>query len=1238
MLRKLSTLILSLLIVSAAFSQVGQGALKGKVVDAKSGEPLAFANVVILLNGNQVAYATTDFDGKYTIKPVPPGSYTIQSSYIGYQNKQINGVKINADKITFLDIKMSEGGVDLEAFEVVEYEVPLISKDQTTSGGTVTRDDIAKMAGRSATSVASTVGGVFTQDNGSGDVSIRGARSNATNVFIDGIRVRGSQSLPKSAIEQVSVLTGGIPAQYGDATGGVISITTRGPSKQYFGGLELLSSGLPFKKENYGQTRYEAYGLDKYAYNLIGFNIAGPILWKKDTAGEKKDPLLGFFLSGELRYQLDPTPSAIGDWVVKDSVLDYLQNDPLRSSGLASGGSYLNAAFLRKNDFEQVSARQNVSNRSINLAGKIDVNTSPTTNLTFGGTFTMRQYTGYSRANALFNYMNNTAVRSFTWRTYGRFTQRFTNPEEEGEGDKDAATIKNAYVSIQMDFSRTGTNLWNPNHGDKLANYGYYGKFYSDRINSYSYGTFTDTLTGKTYTGNIHDGFDQLYYLFNYDSINDANWVLANYNLKYYSLYDQITGNYETRQEVEQGGGIVNGANPRSVYNMWNSTGLQANTYGQDRTSQFRVQASGSADIKDHALQIGFIYEQRADRSYRVAPVGLWTLGRNLVNRHIAQLDKSKYTVVYDGSVPTVTFDRLYDGASQATFDKNLRKKLGLAVDGTDYIDFDSYGPVWDISDFSADELLNQGGSYISYYGYDHTGKTIHGTPSLDDFFNAVNDGGDFTRLIPAFQPIYVAGYVQDKFSFDDLVFNVGVRVDRFDANQPVLKDQYSLFPTVKAGEVNADRPSNIGDDYVVYVGDVDDPSADNIVGYRNGSTWYNAEGVEIVDPTVLETAKGVTPWLVNPDKKSTITDLTSASFEDYKPQVNVMPRVAFSFPISDEALFFAHYDVLTQRPPSGVRMNPLTYMFITSNNNTVNNPSLKPEKTIDYELGFQQKLNSNSSLKISVFYREMRNQIQIRRFVGAYPETYNSYGNIDFGTVKGTTIGYDLRRTKNFKLRAYYTLQFAEGTGSGTTSQLNLVNSGQPNLRTIFPLSIDQRHAINLTGDYHFASGKAYDGPKWFGKDIFADAGANVTLIMGSGTPYTKRSPIIPYGLFTGNSNSTDGSINGSRKPWTTRMNVRIDKSFNLEFKKDDDNVKKVPCNVYLQVLNALNRKNVINVYSTTGNPDDDGYLAASAYQSFISSQYDEQSFRDLYTLKLANPSYYSLPRQVRLGFQINF
>ncbi len=101
-------------------------------------------------------------------------------------------------------------------------------------------------------------------------INIRGSRSDATSYYVDGIKVRGGVGLPQKGTEQITVITGGVPAQYGDATGGIISVTTRGPSKDFAGGIELATSEL----------------FDDYGYNL-----AALIFWSdiyKERFNRKK--------------------------------------------------------------------------------------------------------------------------------------------------------------------------------------------------------------------------------------------------------------------------------------------------------------------------------------------------------------------------------------------------------------------------------------------------------------------------------------------------------------------------------------------------------------------------------------------------------------------------------------------------------------------------------------------------------------------------------------------------------------------------------------------------------------------------------------------------------------------------------------------------------------------------------------------------------------------------------------
>lgn len=1299
MLRNLlSALVLVLVSCAYSYAQVGQGALKGKVLDKESGEPLPFVNVALYLNGVYQTGGSTDFDGVFNIKPITPGTYVVKASFVGYQEVQYNGVAIKAEKTQFLDVQMSQG-VTLKEAEVIEYTVPLFDKDETTVSTTVSQDDLVRMPARGASGVAATVGGVYSADDGSGNINIRGARSDANFVFIDGIKVRGSDNLPQSAIEQISVITGGVPAQYGDITGGIISITTRGPSSKYSGSVEYVTSGYKLGDD--------IYGLDQYGYNLMEASITGPIWMKKDSTGKKTTPLAGFFLSGNFTSTIDGRPSAIGTWRVKEDALNDLNSNPLRYATNGLTGTFPNAEFLRMNSFDKVQTRENAAANSLVLNAKLDFATGKNTNLTFGGTFQFNESNQHRYDYSLFNFDNNPSVRNLDWRAFGRFTQRFGNADPALE-EKKASTIKNAYYSVQIDYSSDNYRRWDDTHQDDLFAYGYYGQFrrYQDRdyqdvdlsgtdsvitvidrntgaerqfTRARVQETFVDTLIGfapsslnpegATFTSNYYNLFGWQGYDEQGNPVFDQEQ--ASFDLDGNGTIDEEERNFYLRRfdNIRSNGGLVNGDRPRDIYNMWRSPALQWNSHDIRNRDQFRLTAMGSADIKNHAISLGFEYEQRSDRGYSVYPRGLWTIGELRVNSHITELDRSVADITFEGTYPTLNFERLnadpdeYSGDSQdeaqSFFDFNLRQSLGLDPNGTDFIDIHSLTPdQMKIDYFSANELLNNGQELVYYFGYDPYGNRTTDNPTIDDFFTATDEFGNFTRPIGAFRPNYVAGWIQDKFAFDDLVFNVGLRIDRYDANQSVLRDPYVLFPTIKAGErqtiqevvgleLGSDYtiPGNIGNDYVVYVDNVQNPT--RIVGYRDEDTWFNSDGVEIDDASVLEGSSGIAPLLVDRENTSS-QDITSEAFEDYTPQINFMPRIAFSFPISDEATFFAHYDVLTKRPTfggsefaflfDGGRLNPLDYYFLETRtaSDIIANPDLQPETTIDYAVGFKQKISKLSAITIEASYREMRDQIQVVGVQQAFPKTYSTYDNRDFGTVKSLLISYDMRRNGNVSLRASYTLQFADGTGSDALGGANLVRSGQQNLRTTTALNYDQRHTIVMTLDYRYGQGKQYNGPTIGDFQVLQNTGANFQFNLGSGTPYTREEFATGTQLFSGGGQGViDGTVNGSRLPWQFRLDMRLDRDITI---KRGEGKSPLTLNVYMQMLNVLNSLNILRVYRFSGTPTDDGYLEDARYENDIRAQNDEQAFREMYTMKMQDYRNFSLPRRTRVGFILNF
>lgn len=1239
-------LILSL---GAAYSQGNSGELKGTVKDG-AGAPVPFANVAVYRGSQLITGGVANIDGEYSIKPITSGTYEVEFSSVGYEKTRVTNVEIGGlGKITFLD-----GGLSSNkemGTVVIENKKPIIEKDQGVQGQEWGRQDALKNPSRDVMGMINVTGGANSRD---GEVSLRGSRGGPL-IFIDGVKIRGTAAIPQQAIQSMQVILGGVPAEIGDATGGIVQIQTRGVSPQWFGSVEGRTSQF----------------LDAFGNHLFQGTVGGPLVSKKIKNADGtyyKEPIVGFLLSGEAEYFKDPRPARDGFYVLKDSVREALLADPLRR---VDNGTFYNAEYLRASDFNKVKARKNSGQWNVHGVAKLDFAISKLTTFTVGANGNFQTGTGNGggvayRAHPM-NYQNAGRTTSYDFNIYGKFIQRFANPDEK-EGKR--ATVKNAYIQLQADYSKFHSQTLDPDHRGNLFNYGYVGVFDTERRPVYTRGT--DPTTG--YEGWLLNGYQDVNVKF---TPSDLNPELAAYTQDVYRLSDVPTGIYDNFDNLQNFNALRNGdgvgqTNGFSAYTIWDLPGGYYNSYGYTDNNQFRAIGMGALDIKNHSLKIGFEFEQRRDNFYNIAPGGLWTVGRQLTNAHIKEFDFNNPLFVTDEFgvyQDTINYNRLISIDDQANFDRNLRNKLGLDPNGSDFINFDAYDPsTFSLDMYSADELLNNGNNLVNYFGYDVYGQKLRGNWSLEDFFNKKEDDGQFSRNIGAFQPVYIAGYIMDKFSFRDLIFNAGVRVDRYDANQRVLKDPYSLYAIRTRAEVDGNHPSNIGDNYAVYVSDLNSATP-NVLGYRNGDTWYNAAGQEINDLTTLRTATGkVQPYLTDPnvvssENNSGVTSGTfdvNSSFSDYKPQVNVMPRVAFSFPISDQAIFTAHYDVLVSRPTGGGQnggalnmLNPLDYYFWNNSsyndgNRIFNNPALRPQKTIDFSLGFQQALGENSSVKLTAYYREIRDQIQVVRINEAFPSSYFTYKNIDFGTTKGLTLTYELRRVKNVRLTASYTLQFADGTGADNTSAFNLVNYGQPNLRILIPLNLDQRHQFNVFFDFGYGSGKDYNGPSVKGKngkrvDIFSNAGITATMYGGSGFPYSRSSTIVSEVASTDyNRPILEGSINGSRLPWQFNIDLRVYKGFNVFFGKKEESKDKrkfMNMEVYLQVLNLFNFKNVVGVYRYSGNANDDGFLIDPQTQAYIDNRIpDSEAFRELYAMKVSNPYNYAQPRRIRLGLLVNF
>lgn len=1202
-----------------AFVLMGSGAmwaqttLYGKVTEDESGDPVLLANVVVKKNGVFITGTETDFDGEYSITNLDPGTYDVEVSNVAYPTQVVSGVVVFAGKANRLDIKMTNEGINLDEIVVTDYKVKLIDQDNTTTGGTVTAEQIQRLPVKSINAIVANVAGTSSADEG-GEITIKGSRSNATVYFLDGIRVSGNLP-PQTEIEQLQVITGGVEAQYGDVTGGVISLTTKGPSDKFSGGFELESS----------------YGLDPYGYLLGTANLSGPILRNKEGRS-----VLGYRFSGQYIDRMDDDPPAIPIYSIKEDVLAQLEENPV----VVFGSGYAPAAeFIDFDDVDELRASPNDRNTRYDATAKIDARLSKAIDMSFTGTFNrVKNYFtpssfSTSSTTATWNVLNNhNNPFELDQRYRGNFRIRHRlgggGGSDPNDASKKGALIQNASYTLQFGYERRNYTVSDPRHEDRFFDYGYVGRFDYDYVNVL--GSPIDPGTWPFPIPLQHRDFRAVFTGY---TPGDVNPVLANYN--------NVLGD-----DINADAGFIadNGFTSPLYSNVWGfhtNVGTVYNLYRKRDDETLTFTANSSFEIVPqnsearHFVQFGIWYEQRTERGYDLSPRGLWLIGRQQANRNILGVDTSAIvgdTVVFGTAIPI--YDKFTTELEDLLFYKRVREVTGQAAN--EFVNVDGLDPdQLSLDMFSSFELTSQ--NILNYWGYDYLGNEEDAT--FDDFFTQTDANGIRTFPVAPFRPIYTAAYIQDRFTYKDIIFRVGLRVDRFDANTRVLKDPYSLYDIMSASDFHdqfgGSRPTTIGDDYKVYV---DSEGSSVIKAYRDGDQWYTPSGTEVNDARTIfggelvfpryNTVDGTPPNIQSRDFDPSVT------FKDYEQQTNLMPRLAFSFPISDEANFFAHYDVLVQRPPSNTTASPLDYFYFQERTGIRDNPALRPERTVDYEVGFQQKLTNSSAIKIAAYYKELRDMIQARNFlfVAAPINQYETYDNIDFGTVKGFTFQYDLRRTGNISLLLAYTLQFADGTGSDANSSRGLSNRGLQ--RVLYPLSFDERHRINLSLDYRYGRGKQYNGPEVFGLDLLANTGLNLQAIAVSGRPYTATNTPAVFGGV-----GTEGSINGARLPWNFTINARLDRDIYLTNPESD---KPLVFNVYLRVSNLLNQRNIIQVYSATGSPEDDGYLASSfgldAIDGVASSGRSLDAYLASYQWRMLNPDFFSLPRRMFAGIIFNF
>jgi hypothetical protein len=283
--------ILSIIVLVSQFSFAGTtGKLAGRVTAKESGEPLIGANVMI---EGSVLGAATDLDGNFYILQIPPGTYSIRFSMIGYQSLVINDVRMMVDLTTTANGVLAESAVGLEEV-VVQAERAMIQTDVTYSQANISSEEVDMLPVEEFEDVLALQAGVVMTG---GEIHVRGGRGGEISYMIDGISVTDPYNsgvaveIENNAIQELQFISGTFNAEYGQAMSGIVNIVTKDGNYSDYSGNFSKSFG------SYNSGNTDIFDqLDRIDFNNISDikgNVEGPIIPGK----------LSFFASGRFKRE-----------------------------------------------------------------------------------------------------------------------------------------------------------------------------------------------------------------------------------------------------------------------------------------------------------------------------------------------------------------------------------------------------------------------------------------------------------------------------------------------------------------------------------------------------------------------------------------------------------------------------------------------------------------------------------------------------------------------------------------------------------------------------------------------------------------------------------------------------------------------------------------------------------------------------------------------------------------------
>ena len=713
-----------LLIFVVQFVSAGTtGKISGKVVDEKN-QPLIGCNIIIK---NTSLGAATNLEGEYFIINIPPGSYDISASMIGYSTVTIEGTQVMVDLTAKADFFLNPESIEGEEI-IVTAEKPTVRLDQTSMSAVVSSEDIENLPVTEVGDIIELQAGIVRDPNGG--FHVRGGRSSEVSFWVDGVATTDSYDgssgleIENAGIQEVQVISGTFNAEYGQAMSGIVNVVTKDGGENYEGNFEIYSGGYhtnhsdiysissPFSQwQSFSDLNNDGnwdYGEILYDLNNNGTWDEGEIYWDRNgnqswDGDEGSEPL-----NDDLGYD-----GYLGDYYDYNGDGKTTQPSPGEGNGRKDWGEhefsqdkngYTKYLNIFENTFQQ-------SNLSGSLSGPIPFSKS---RLTFYSTFRYYQSSGRYYGRNLF-----TPTGSF-----GNESIVPLSPFSKLSGQmkltyKIKSGMKASYTSYLTEKSYKNYDSYFKYNPDGVLN-----NYESDQSHMLS---LTHSISQNTFYEVKYIDFSSGYRQSLYDPINVpySTNVVSEDGLESYDLSDSIS--------------------MRTGYDIFQDIPRYSITMLED----------GSYEVVDFSDQTGYVANDQF-----ITPA--WSFG-------IGGTQNGRF--------------------SRNTSFKQFKFDLSSQINPTHFIKTGILYKIYDM--WADDKFLNYKtvGEWSVTQNGDTLGYNPLAGARMNPFTPIINPSytseHDYFRV----QPKEISLFLQDKIELDELIINAGVRFDYFDPDWKIPKN-----------------------------------------------------------------------------------------------------------------------------------------------------------------------------------------------------------------------------------------------------------------------------------------------------------------------------------------------------------------------------------------------------------------------------------------------------------------